>query len=730
VIGFDVTDAQRGDRNAPDPANNALGLAHDPVNALNAAPSKADADAWLLSTFNAWWTEARDAHAANRAEQHKDAAFYDHKQWEPEAARILIERGQAPLTYNLIKPAVDWVIGTERRTRVDWKIHPRGPEDEKLATVKQQTVKYVDDVNNGSFARSAAFSHQVKVGIGWVEECVRTMGDEEPICFRHEDWKAMWWDPFARELDLRDARYMTRSKFMDVDYAIAMWPHAAGALVQNARAADDLDLDDNENPQDIPGLWFDTTSHSHSQETTHHHNGAGGGTFGLGRRQRSRVRILETWYRKPMRVKVLRSLDMALDRAVYDPKLASHAEALTIGRAQTVDRVVDRMCVAIWIPSLLLKTQETPYKHNRFPFTPFIAYRDDANGLPYGLIRGMRDAQSDYNKRRGKALYVLSVNRLLYEASAIDEADENAFLDEANQPDAQLRLKDGALKEKRVQFESGLQIADAHLKMMEQDQFHIFEGNGITRENLGQNSNAISGRAILAKQQQGAVTTAELFDNYRFGFRISGQKLLSITEQFMTLPKRIRIVGPGGAYKWLQINEPAFDEATGEVFFHNDITKSEADFYVDQQDYRETVRMAMAESLFETMKGLDPTLQLQLFDLAIELTDIPNREEFARRIRELNGQTAPGEEASPEQQAQKQAQEQAKAEEAALAKRAREARAGKDESAALKNTMDAVQSNVAGKVAAIQGAQVLAGAVPFAPTADRLAEFPQPQVTG
>ena len=33
--------------------------------------------------------------------------------------QALIEPGQAPLVFNEVKPTIDWIIGTERRTRVD-----------------------------------------------------------------------------------------------------------------------------------------------------------------------------------------------------------------------------------------------------------------------------------------------------------------------------------------------------------------------------------------------------------------------------------------------------------------------------------------------------------------------------------------------------------------------------------------------------------------------------------
>lgn len=691
--------------------------AHDPTGVINKPKKGAEADEKLLATVNSWWIEARDAHAPNRAEQHIDADFYDHHQITPDHAAALDQRGQAPLQYNLVKVACDWIIGTERRTRIDWKVHPRGPEDARPALAKQHVMKYVDDANDGSFARSHAFTHAIKVGIGWTEECYDPDADGEPLVIRHQDWKGMWWDPFAQKLDLSDARYMIRVKWLDVDFAIQKWPQHTNAIERYARATDEIDLEDVEDPADVPGMFFNRTTHTHTI-------GVYGASASGQRRLRSRVRVLECWYKAPVRKKRMVGWSESLDRKLFDPANPSHAAAVANGTVDLVDAVVFEIRKVIWLPSLILEQGVEPYRHGRYPFTPIIAFRDDKTGLPYGYIRGMRDAQDDYNKRRAKALFLLSVNRFVYERGALDEDDEEEIRAEAAAPDAQIRVAPGALQNNRVRWETGQSLAHDQIALMEQSKMHILEGNGITRENLGQSSNTISGRAILAKQQQGSVSSAEVFDNYRFSFRQSGRKTLSNIEQFMSMPKRLRILGPTGANDWLMVNEPVFDPITREVFFENDLTASEADFHVDQQDYRETVRMAMAEALFDVIRNLPPDLQLGLLDLALELTDLPNRDEIVRRIRQLNGQSAPGEQDSPDAVAKRDAAAAAQARDQALTEAERTAKIRRDEAAALRDEQTARKTMVDTKASAMNTAGLVAAALPLAPAADRLAEFP------
>ena len=72
-----------------------------------------------LNKLLSWFYAERDRQAENRLQMAIDADFYDNIQWRDEDAAILRERGQMPLVYNEIAPMLDWVIGTERRTRVD-----------------------------------------------------------------------------------------------------------------------------------------------------------------------------------------------------------------------------------------------------------------------------------------------------------------------------------------------------------------------------------------------------------------------------------------------------------------------------------------------------------------------------------------------------------------------------------------------------------------------------------
>lgn len=679
----------------------------------------------LLKRMAEWWSEARDGHADNRREQLVDADYYDCMQWTAEDAAVLLDRGQAPLTFPLIKQMCDWVIGTERRTRIDWDVLPRQDTDVKIAAVKKDVLKWVSDINGAGWERSKQFADVVKVGIGWTEECFNSNASEEGVTVRHQDWKGMWWDPYGRSNVMRDWRYIHRAKWLDLDYAIAMWPDRADAIA--AHAVDTLDpmLESLELESSLPQMFFGSPNPLRGSLAT--------GTFGLSgtasitRRARRRVLVIETWYKRAVNTPMLLGDDVdELNGTAFDSNNPAHQKAL-MGSApmSLVDSVTQQMWCAMWTPGLLLRVTKSPYKHKRYPFTPAWGYRRHRDNMPYGIIRPSRDAQDEYNKRRSKILFELNTNRVIYTSDAMDEADEEHNLAEAKRPDGEVRLKPNMMEGFKIDV--GADRAAGQIQMLAEAKQNVYESSGVTRENTGSSTGDQSGRAILAKQQQGSVTTAELFDNYRQAIQESGQKTVSNCEQFLTVPKIVRIAGVDGAAAWVAINQPQFDPLTGQVHWANDITASEADFIVDETDFRETVRMAMAESMFELIGRLPPTVAMALLDMAVDLTDIPNKQAMVNRIRSVTGQTAPGQEATPEAQAATQAKQQAdqQAQELAQAKqqadvRLTTAKAGQADASANLINIRAQHTAVLGKADAMQTAGMVHAAPALAPSADKL----------
>lgn len=619
--------------------------------------SMTDEEREILERVRMFWDEARIEQAEHRYEMALDEDFYDGLQWSVEDELALRERGQAPIVINEIKPMIDWVVGTEKRTKIDYRVLPRKNRrlDQIAARAKSQLLKYVQDVCYGQMENSTAFKDEVVAGMGWMEIGIRGDKEDDPIFMRAEDWRNMWYDYRCRSRSMDDCRYVIRAKWMDLDIAIAMFPEKADELRHAARTYDAV-------LQDEFQFDLNTTINGRTSGARQWVTPAFQDDFSIVNNRRKIVRIMECWYRHPVRETVVRG-------GFYDGVRKELVDEATLeyeirtGAASLADSVAMRVHYAIFTGNILLKHGRSPYFHNHFPFVMIPCYRRKRDGAPYGMVRNVRGVQEDLNKRRSKALHILSTNRIIAEANAASPQGWAQIEEEIARPDAIIKLdgKPGA----RFEVNTDNAVAQQHLQMMADDVQAIREVGGVTNENLGQESNAVSGKAILAKQNEGSVVTAEIFDNYRFAQQLQGEILLSLIEQFYTEEKSIYVAGNRGRYAHTTINRV---EPDGTVL--NDITAAKSDFIVAEQDFRESLRISMFESMSDLITKLDPQIAFNLLDLVIDMSDIPDKDDLVERIRALNGQKPPSDDAgidihdklepSPDELEEQKAEEQQK----------------------------------------------------------------------
>jgi hypothetical protein len=614
-----------------------------------------------LNQIEDWWYQARQAQAMSRWEMALDQDFYDGLQWRDEDKLELAGRGQLPLVFNKIKTSVDWIIGSEKRTRVDSKVYPREEGDVQLAEVKTELLKYLSDVNKTGFSRSKAFAEAVIVGVGWLEDAIRNDPTEEPLFSRTESWRNVWYDHLSQEKDLSDARYIFRSKWTDQDIAIAMFPDRAEALRAASRSFDILGNDDDEfywlnNRMSADGRIISRQSYFDD-------------AFNADNR-RERVRLVECWYRVPAKVQIMRGIPR-VEGQIFDQQDEYHVSLVEQGYASTYDALKMIIRCAMFVGGSVTSQQGTmlqdmvsPYRHNRFPFTPIWCFRRGRDNTPYGIVRNLRDPQEDLNKRRSKALFILSTNKMVADKNAFDDWDEAA--EELARPDGILKKRPGS----EVQLVNETDIAERHVMMEQADAKYIQDVSGVTDENLGRQTNATSGIAIHARQDQGSLVTADVFDSLRLAIQLQGEIELSLVEQFYDQQKKIRITGSRGTTKFIQINQPQLNMKTGQIQTLNDITESQSDFKVDTQDYRESVRVAIFETLMNLCGQLPPEMTINILDLVMEMSDVPGKEEIVKRIRKINGQVDPDHQDDPQVMADLKAKQAADDQQAQLTQQA------------------------------------------------------------
>lgn len=579
-----------------------------------------------------WYRQEREKQAPNRYQMAVDQDFYDNEQWTEQDIQELAERGQAALTFNETATTVDWITGTEKRTRVDFKVLPRSDvgDQVQVADLKTKTLKYLGDVNKVGFARSLAFEDATKVGVGWLEDGARGDPTEEPVFSRYESWRNILWDSAGVERDGSDWRYLYRWKWVDLDVAIQMFPDREHQLRRAAVAANLWGSEEDED------FWY---LGQHFQSRDSMGQVVGQRTYisdsSLVDNRRARVKLIEAWYRMPERCHVCRG--EVFNGKRFDKENPDMVRAALEGAISLYDQLAMKVRVAIMTEGDLLQEMASPYKHNRFPFTPIWCYIRGRDRMPYGVIRRIRDPQEDLNKRMSKAQFLLSTNGIIADHDALDGTGLtwDDVREESGRPDYIITKKRGA----DFKIERHVELAESQLKLMDVAGRFINKAGGVTDENLGEQTNATSGRAIQARQMQGTVVTATIFDNDRYSIQLQGELQLSLAEQFITEPKVMRIAGARNKLDWVKINQPEV-QADGSVRFINDITATEADFVVDQQDFHASVRQAMFESLSELVgriSSVNPEAGLRILRMALEFSDLPNKEEMASEIKNMLG---------------------------------------------------------------------------------------------
>lgn len=184
-----------------------------------------------LSEAIAYFDEAEELSRDSRTVSEKCRDYYDHKQWTPQEAATLRRRKQPVITRNRIKPKVDFLKGVELQSRSDPRAIPRTPEDEAVASVATDVVRFVYDRVQFPKIKSDVFENLAIEGTGGVEVYCKTDRDGEmDICIRRYHWDRLGWDPHSREKDFSDALYRYAVAWMDYDQALERYPDAREVL--------------------------------------------------------------------------------------------------------------------------------------------------------------------------------------------------------------------------------------------------------------------------------------------------------------------------------------------------------------------------------------------------------------------------------------------------------------------------------------------------------------------
>ena len=164
----------------------------------------------------------------------------------------------------------------------------------------------------------------------------------------------------------------------------------------------------------------------------------------------------------------------------------------------------------------------------------------------------------------------------------------------------------------------------------------VKSASGQFNESMGAESNASSGRAIRARQQESQVSTFHFVDNLAQAMRYAGVVLLDIIPKIYDVPRVARILGEDGEADFAQIDpelEVAYAEDEEGKGIYNP-TVGKYDVVVSTGPSYQTKRQEQAEAIGDVLQH-NPQLWAVMGDKLVKAMDWPDSDEMAERLKAM-----------------------------------------------------------------------------------------------
>ena len=125
-----------------------------------------------LETLTQWFEDSAKSSDDARVESERARDYYDGKQLTASEVNELRRRKQPPVVFNRIQPKIDFLLGSERRSRTDPKAFPRTPDHDEAADAATDGIRYVQDNNNFDEISSDVYESELIEGTGrYIQAC-------------------------------------------------------------------------------------------------------------------------------------------------------------------------------------------------------------------------------------------------------------------------------------------------------------------------------------------------------------------------------------------------------------------------------------------------------------------------------------------------------------------------------------------------------------------------------
>lgn len=521
-------------------------------------------------------------------------------QW-PEQIRKQREREQRPcLTINKLPSFIRQVVNDARQNKPSIKVRPvDSGADPDTAEIFNGLIRNIEQSSNADVAYDTAADFAASGGIGYIRVAIEYAHDDtfdrELRIERVANPFAVFGDPDSTAADSSD---------WNCAFVVDVLPRKA--FERRYKNAEPVDWDSSA----YAGLgepWLTEDS----------------------------VMVAEYWTREEVdRPIVLLSNGQVIDKEAYEEASdLLDAEGVTIQDERTVKSHTVRMCLMTGAEIL----EEHEWAGRYIPIIP--VYGDEVNleGKRYfrSLIRDAKDAQRMFNFWRTAAteLVALAPKAPWIGPTGAFETDAGKW-DTANTTSHSYLQFDGQVPPQRTQF-AGIPAGHLQEAMNAADDMKAIMG--IYDASLGARSNETSGKAIMARQREGDVSTFHFLDNLARAIRHTGRVLIDLIPMVYTGNRIVRILGDDGKVARVPLNQPVQTPGPNgnpltRVY---DLSVGKYDLTVETGPSYTTLRQEASENMVQMIQAYPPLAQVA-GDILFKNLDWPGADEIAERLAQMN----------------------------------------------------------------------------------------------
>jgi hypothetical protein len=548
--------------------------------------------------------EAFDADMENRAQAEEDLKFAALEQWDEAVQAQRRREGRPCLVMDRIGQVVRQVTGDARLNPPSIKVRPVDQgSDPKTAEVLTGLIRNIEAASTAETQYISALESSTRCGMGFLRVTYDYTDDssfdmELSINAIRNPFSVLF-DPFAKDPTRSDAEYCFVSEFVPIPIYKKMYPKASMVDWDGDRSAGEY-AGWREGNAILVADYFCKTM------------------------ERRKLIMLAGG-----RVVDVTDMDAATVQALVAQNVQIYGEGVLRERTAEVPKITMHRINGV---EELEEPHVWPGRY--IPVVPVWGETVEMGGrtVRRGLIRAARDPQIRYNAAvTAVTEYTMTMNkgkRILTPEQILGHEGEWSTAHLTTKPYLVLNAPEGPnVPHGGVPIVSdpppaGL-LADVQLAGMD-----IEAATGIYRENLGKESNAISGKAILSRQREGDVGSYLYIDNLARAVSQVGRILVDAIPRIYDNARTVRVLGEDGHTDFASLN--TWDAGQGKIV--NDLSQGRYDVVASVGPSFSTKAEEARESIIAYMQA-DPTSAAMLGDLLAKYQDWPGADEISKRLR-------------------------------------------------------------------------------------------------